>query len=345
MSFPVVPKDITFVILHYLRLVDLQQWREVSKRSQLLCDQFWVSHSRQLVSNYWNRQIEDGWTSHLVSLFREFQDNTDAIITGSNVLQYFSGKSFTSRDLDLFLIGTPTSFSAFLTLIHKLIENQEGWLIWAIKQNDQLPEVDETDFARMARSFSKWSGPILQSDRNHAAYLQRAEPESKIVSRSVHEGSFQKHLPSICFKIYLVASQSASICSCVKEAEPCVAMHRSFDVVFILPQNAPQGIYQYIRTHFDLDICVSAVTRKRLLCMMPQSIRHNRGTLCFDQYCVGPEEAGVISLPEWYGRWSKHRKDYVDIPCICTTIIMTRVEKYQQRGFTLFASLIDRNII
>ena len=109
--------DLLLHLTSWLRVVDLHRWRRVCSDTRRACTA--LVRSRVPVDVYWRTQLavwggaapdENGGS--LIGALRQLQADTDAVVTGSSVVHYFSGNdAIHARDLDVFSPAPPATFA------------------------------------------------------------------------------------------------------------------------------------------------------------------------------------------------------------------------------------------
>lgn len=213
-------------------------------------------------------------------------------------------------------------------------------------------DIEGVSFAERCEAFKSWSSPPLRSDDNYILPPDHFLPHS--ISHGIKgSGSYDKHVRSCYFAIHLVSSSTAHLCRCSNLSDEdgatpihCPADHRSLDVIFVPQQDlgptiasASDLLYQWICREFDFDICASAISTKRLFCMVPGAFLRRETIFRMNQYCV--------RVPKGSRFQHSDTPDIVeatfsDVPrydhfCNCAQIVPSRIAKYQHRGFTIVA--------
>jgi hypothetical protein len=147
-------------------------------------------------------------------------------------------------------------------------------------------------------------------DTFHFEYGKKALPV-----RNMHQKAYNKHLPTICYSIFLMNPNhkrhcpmrfSDDIhqndrdrdhqCPLVNSDHQCPLVnspefhHPSIDILFIADSSLRDNkddVFAWSAKHFDLDICANTVgTRGRVCSAKPDSIIERSAVLRLDQYCV-----------------------------------------------------------
>lgn len=350
-------ENLAYEVTSYLAFEDLQNWRQCSRTTEkAFRDYFFGTNTPNgLRARFYDHlRAEFGEaTDHIL----RFQQDAQAVISGSFVLKFFAKHTWDVKDLDLIVPLNEKSIAAFVVLVKAIVPPKDN-----PEDEDDFDGYDQ-DEAEDDDPYWEWSGysHITKFDSLDRQSVQPKDGASTLATGKQKNSAeynaymklmrrkfcplkpmcdsfgYNKHVRAIFFAIDQLKQDK----------------RRKMDVVFVpeVDLKATGGLLQWMKYNFDFQICANAITPTSSYCLAPLEIASRMAYCRMDQYCC---DAKIEDKPPKKGNRNRGNKQGEGGPfvnlieevrwerdwdggdggmCACTEIVPDRIKKYHDRGY------------